>query len=123
MGGKLTGAGGGGFMLLFAPPEKHPDILEALNARLHVPFEFDPAAARSSFMNLSRLPGGRACPQAIGLFVQGMALYRPARGGVMNRTARIFVAGAETLAGVLRLEKLPNRGTRTYSDTMMINQP
>ncbi len=49
IGGKLTGAGGGGFMLLFAPPEKHPDILEALNARLHVPFEFESGGSQIIF--------------------------------------------------------------------------
>jgi len=31
MGGKLLGAGGGGFMLLFAPPEKHQQIKNAMN--------------------------------------------------------------------------------------------
>ena len=31
IGGKLLGAGGGGFMLLFAPPETHPAIKEALS--------------------------------------------------------------------------------------------
>jgi D-glycero-alpha-D-manno-heptose-7-phosphate kinase len=41
IGGKLTGAGGGGFLLLFAPPEKQKDVLEAMGGRLHVPFEFD----------------------------------------------------------------------------------
>ena len=46
IGGKLTGAGGGGFMLLFAPPEKHRDILEALDGRIHVPFEFAPSGSQ-----------------------------------------------------------------------------
>lgn len=41
IGGKLTGAGGGGFMLLFAPPERHRAIREALNRLLMVPFSFD----------------------------------------------------------------------------------
>ena len=40
-GGKLTGAGGGGFMLLFAPPECHKRIREKLNKLLLVPFKFD----------------------------------------------------------------------------------
>ena len=41
LGGKLTGAGGGGFMLLFAPPERHAAIREKLNKLLWVPFQFD----------------------------------------------------------------------------------
>lgn len=44
-GGKLTGAGGGGCLLLVAPPEKHERILRELsgeNVRLvHVPFRFE----------------------------------------------------------------------------------
>ena len=41
IGGKILGAGGGGFMLLFAKPENHSAIRKRLNDLLHVPFEFD----------------------------------------------------------------------------------
>ena len=41
VGGKLLGAGGGGFMLFVAPPETHPVIREALKSYLFVPFRFD----------------------------------------------------------------------------------
>jgi D-glycero-alpha-D-manno-heptose-7-phosphate kinase len=41
LGGKLTGAGGGGFMLLFAPPECQAKIREQLRKLLLVPFKFD----------------------------------------------------------------------------------
>lgn len=37
IGGKLLGAGGGGFMLLFAPPEVQPTICKRLTGLLHVP--------------------------------------------------------------------------------------
>lgn len=40
-GGKLLGAGGGGFMLFIAPPEAHSAIREALSHLLAVPFRFD----------------------------------------------------------------------------------
>ena len=40
IGGKLLGAGGGGFMLLFAPPEKQRNIREKLSNLIHVPFNF-----------------------------------------------------------------------------------
>ena len=41
VGGKLTGAGGGGFLLLFVPPDRHDHIRETLNGLLHVPFKFE----------------------------------------------------------------------------------
>lgn len=41
IGGKLLGAGGGGFMLCYADPEKHTAIKESLKDLLHVPFRFD----------------------------------------------------------------------------------
>ena len=41
MGGKLLGAGGGGFLLLFAKPQDHPRLKEALRGFLSVPFSFE----------------------------------------------------------------------------------
>lgn len=41
IGGKLTGAGGGGFMLLFAPPSAHYEIRRRLNKLIYVPFKFE----------------------------------------------------------------------------------
>jgi D-glycero-alpha-D-manno-heptose-7-phosphate kinase len=41
IGGKLTGAGGGGFLLLFAEPDKHQDIRSELAELIHVPIEID----------------------------------------------------------------------------------
>ncbi len=49
LGGKLTGAGGGGFLLLFVPPEKQPAVLEALGGRLHVPFDFESSGSQIIF--------------------------------------------------------------------------
>ena len=40
-GGKLLGAGGGGFILFIAPPDKHTAIREALNDLVYVNFKFD----------------------------------------------------------------------------------
>ncbi|HET7265937.1 MAG TPA: kinase [bacterium] len=40
IGGKLTGAGGGGFMLLFVEPHNRRRVRERLNSLLHVPFRF-----------------------------------------------------------------------------------
>ncbi len=41
IGGKLLGAGGGGFMLLFAAPKDQQRIKEKLGKFLHVPFRFE----------------------------------------------------------------------------------
>jgi D-glycero-alpha-D-manno-heptose-7-phosphate kinase len=49
LGGKLTGAGGGGFLLLFVEPERQPAILEALDGLLHVPFQFESAGSQIIF--------------------------------------------------------------------------
>jgi D-glycero-alpha-D-manno-heptose-7-phosphate kinase len=41
LGGKITGAGGGGFVLLCVPPAKQKNVKDALNKLIHVPFHFD----------------------------------------------------------------------------------
>ena len=41
VGGKILGAGGGGFMLLFAKPENHAAIRKRLENLVHVDFDFD----------------------------------------------------------------------------------
>jgi len=49
IGGKLTGAGGGGFMLLFVPPERQAAVREQLGQLIHVPFRFEPAGSQIIF--------------------------------------------------------------------------
>ena len=41
IGGKLLGAGGGGFLLFFVEPDKQDAVLEELNELLYVPFAFE----------------------------------------------------------------------------------
>ena len=41
LGGKLLGAGGGGFILFFAKPENHLQIRKTLHKFLNVPFRFE----------------------------------------------------------------------------------
>jgi D-glycero-alpha-D-manno-heptose-7-phosphate kinase len=41
LGGKLLGAGGGGFILFFVEPEHQPAVKEKLKSLLHVPFKFE----------------------------------------------------------------------------------
>lgn len=46
IGGKILGAGGGGFMLLFAKPEKQAAIRQQLKNLVHVGFNFDNFGSR-----------------------------------------------------------------------------
>ena len=41
LGGKLLGAGGGGFLLFYVPEEKQKDVRNALNNLMEVPFRFE----------------------------------------------------------------------------------
>lgn len=41
LGGKVLGAGSGGFLLFFVPPERHGRVIEALRCRISIPVEFD----------------------------------------------------------------------------------
>lgn len=49
IGGKLLGAGGGGFILIFAKPEKHKKIKEKLKKLLWVPFRFESLGSQIIF--------------------------------------------------------------------------
>jgi len=41
IGGKLLGAGGGGFMLFYVPKDKQLNVINTLKTKLHVPFRFE----------------------------------------------------------------------------------
>lgn len=49
LGGKLLGAGNGGFMMFFAPPDQHPRIVKALPGLQPVKFHFDRNGAQIVF--------------------------------------------------------------------------
>jgi D-glycero-alpha-D-manno-heptose-7-phosphate kinase len=49
VGGKLTGAGGGGFLLLFVPPDKKLSVRQAMAPLLEVPFAFEAAGSQIIF--------------------------------------------------------------------------
>ena len=52
LGGKLLGAGGGGFLLCFAPPERHAKIKKQLSKLIHVPFKFEFSGSQVIFYDL-----------------------------------------------------------------------
>ncbi len=71
VGGKLLGAGGGGFVLLFVPPENQEAVRQGLDGLLQVPVEFesdgsriifygveDESAVKSAVLNEAVSPGG-----------------------------------------------------------------
>ena len=54
LGGKLSGAGGGGFLLLYVPVEKQPDVKQKLSHLLHIPFNFEPNGSQIIFHDLHK---------------------------------------------------------------------
>lgn len=46
IGGKILGAGGGGFLLVYAPEERHDAIRAALPELRHVPVQFEPQGSK-----------------------------------------------------------------------------
>ena len=46
IGGKILGAGGGGFMLFYVRPEKQGFVKERLRRLIHVPFHFESSGSR-----------------------------------------------------------------------------
>lgn len=45
-GGKLLGAGGGGFLIFYVEPERQNAVMEAMKGLLHVPFRFENGGTR-----------------------------------------------------------------------------
>ncbi len=51
IGGKLIGAGGGGFVLLFVPPERQQAVKERLSKLISVPFKFEFSGSQIIFFD------------------------------------------------------------------------
>jgi D-glycero-alpha-D-manno-heptose-7-phosphate kinase len=56
-GGKVLGAGGGGFLLLYAPPDAHAGICAALPDLRPVGFRFEPQGSRLIYVEENGYPG------------------------------------------------------------------
>jgi D-glycero-alpha-D-manno-heptose-7-phosphate kinase len=52
IGGKLLGAGGGGFVLLFVPPAKQAKVKKQLGRLIQVPFEFEFSGSQIIFFDV-----------------------------------------------------------------------
>jgi D-glycero-alpha-D-manno-heptose-7-phosphate kinase len=46
LGGKILGAGGGGFLYLLVPPDRQDKVRSALASMVDVPISYDPRGAR-----------------------------------------------------------------------------
>lgn len=46
LGGKLLGAGGGGFFVFYVEPEKRKSVMQALDKLLYIPFKFEDSGTR-----------------------------------------------------------------------------
>ena len=53
-GGKLLGAGNGGFIMFFAPKIKHSDITNAMKGLHKVPFSFDNGGSKIVFSDQTK---------------------------------------------------------------------
>lgn len=53
IGGKILGAGGGGFLLLYAYPEQHPVLISALQELVPTPFRLEPQGSKIIFVEES----------------------------------------------------------------------
>jgi D-glycero-alpha-D-manno-heptose-7-phosphate kinase len=51
IGGKLLGAGGGGFILFFVPPSKQAGLKRKLNKLIYVPFKFESSGSQIIFFD------------------------------------------------------------------------
>ena len=49
LGGKIAGAGGGGFLVFYVPPSRQDDVRHALAPLRELPVAFDPGGARVVF--------------------------------------------------------------------------
>jgi D-glycero-alpha-D-manno-heptose-7-phosphate kinase len=56
VGGKLLGAGGGGFLLFFVEPQNQEPVIRALGELYRVPFAFDSGGSRITYYDQTLVP-------------------------------------------------------------------
>ena len=90
IGGKLIGAGGGGFLLLFVPPSDQHRVIERFRQLVHVPFRFEHEGSRIIFFD----PGQDYSAQARLRLANPVEAFRDATPDVMY--SAITAAGLNT---------------------------
>lgn len=95
-GGKITGAGGGGFMLLYCPNEKQDRVRDALCNYQEVPFRLEPDGAKVVF-NYQRSSAG---VPVIGVASRGVSQYGPSKSesGIPRKKAPALQRAPEKAA-------------------------
>ena len=59
LGGKLLGAGGGGFLVFYVQPEYKESVMKAMSDLLYIPFEFENSGTRVIHIHLRTMFRGR----------------------------------------------------------------
>jgi D-glycero-alpha-D-manno-heptose-7-phosphate kinase len=54
LGGKLLGAGGGGFLLLYVPQPRQKNLLKHFDKLINVPFKFSSQGSKILFKNIEK---------------------------------------------------------------------
>jgi D-glycero-alpha-D-manno-heptose-7-phosphate kinase len=81
IGGKLTGAGGGGFLLLFVPPERQRQVREKLNKLIYVPIKFEFSGSQIIFFDQEQDYAAEEKARA----GQAVEAFRELEAGVMRK--------------------------------------
>jgi len=87
LGGKLIGAGGGGFMLLFAHPSDQARVKERLHKLVHVPFRFEHGGSRIIFFD----PGEDYTAQARQRFARPLEAFHDATPDSLTHTTTVRI--------------------------------
>jgi D-glycero-alpha-D-manno-heptose-7-phosphate kinase len=64
-GGKILGAGGGGFLLLYVPQERRREVKTALSQLRQIPFRFDREGSKIIFYNPTTLDPGQVEQESV----------------------------------------------------------
>ena len=71
LGGKLTGAGGGGMMLLYVPKEHQIQVRQKLSQLLYIPFDFSASGSEIIFRDIqARYDEALSRPAELGKFIE-----------------------------------------------------